>query len=92
MKHWQENNQRDCPNKKTFPSYRLASEFNHRQSGRGGVFAAKGKKLEKLHVYRCTRCRQFHIGHATRHRRAGGRLRPQHKNGHYRRGEHQTEV
>lgn len=93
MNKWEANNRRDCGNKKAFPSYRLASEFNHRQSKRGGVFAAKGKKLEKLHVYRCTNCGDYHIGHATRHRRSGGRLLPPRQYGRYypQVEEHQTE-
>lgn len=76
MNYWQENNSKDCSSKKTFPSYRLASAFNKSQSRRGGIFVAKGKKIEKLHVYRCKNCLDYHIGHATRHRRSGGRLRP----------------
>jgi hypothetical protein len=75
MKDWQQKNQVDCGNKKSFPSFRLASDFNNRQHRRGSVLLAKGKKIEKMHVYKCKNCNEFHIGHATRNRQR--LLRPQ---------------
>lgn len=59
-------NKRDCVNKKSFPSYRKAAEFNNSLHKRGSVLSAKGKKFERLHVYKCASCRQFHIGHPPR--------------------------
>ncbi len=67
--HWKTSNQDSCPGKKTFPSYKLASEFNHSMKKRGSVVRAKGKHIERLQVYRCKNCHQFHIGHAIRTRK-----------------------
>lgn len=82
--HYKFANSSDCPGKKTFPSYRLAAEFNNRQRSRGGVFVAKGKKVEKMHPYRCKSCNQFHIGHAIRTRPQRLHLQQRH-HGKYRR-------
>lgn len=64
--HYKRANQVDCGGKKSFASRRLAGEFNNRIKKRGSVIRAKGKKIEKLHVYQCNNCRQFHIGHGVR--------------------------
>lgn len=67
--HWKKSNSKTCDGKKTFPSYRLAAEFNNRQRRPGSAFRSNGKELEKMHVYCCKRCHQYHIGHDVRNRR-----------------------
>lgn len=70
MKHneWR-NNHKTCEGKRSFPSFRMASEYNNRSRTRYFPRVKKGKKIEKLHVYRCKNCNEFHIGHARRKRR-----------------------
>lgn len=67
-KHWERSNNDSCSRKKSFPSYKLAAEFNNRQFKRGSVIRAKGKKIEKMHPYRCKKCNLYHIGHDIRNR------------------------
>jgi hypothetical protein len=57
--HYQESNQKNCDNKRVFTSHAEASGFNKRS----GRFLKGSKKKEQLHVYRCNKCRQWHIGH-----------------------------
>lgn len=79
-KHYEHSNRKDCGGKKSFPSYREAAEFNNRMKRRGSVFVAKGKKIERMHPYKCKNCEHYHIGHEARSRgrhRPEQRLRPQ---------------
>ena len=64
-KVWAESNYFTCESKKAFPSYREAAEFNNSIRKHGSI-RAKGKRIERMEVYRCIRCRQFHIGHPPR--------------------------
>lgn len=68
--HWKNSNQLTCNGKLSFPSYRKAAEYNHHIHKRGSAARAKGKKLEKMHPYRCKRCNNYHIGHDIRNRQA----------------------
>ena len=63
--HYRHSNKHDCSFKKAFPSRRLASEFNNKLRRHSGL-AFHGKKIEKLRVYRCKNCSQYHVGHAPR--------------------------
>lgn len=54
-------NKRNCGSKKAFSSFREAAEFN-KPIRRRHI----GKKIEKLHIYRCKHCDQFHLGHEPR--------------------------
>lgn len=65
-KRYANSNNRDCGNKRSFPSFRLASEFNNDMRKRNSIVAHKGKKIEKMHVYRCRNCNEYHIGHPPR--------------------------
>lgn len=64
--HWEKTNSENCDGKKAFSSYRLAAEWNNHVRKRGSALRYRKKKLEKLHVYKCRKCQQFHIGHAVR--------------------------
>lgn len=65
-KRYSNANFRDCGNKKAFPSYRKAAEFNNSIRKRTSPLRHRGVKLEKMHVYRCRNCSQYHIGHPPR--------------------------
>lgn len=66
MKRYVNANMRDCGNKKAYPSYRAACEMNNSLRRRGSAISHQGKKLEKLHAYKCANCRQYHLGHPPR--------------------------
>ena len=66
--YYEKSNVTTCIGKKAFPSYKLASEFNNRAFTRGSALRNKGKKIERLHPYKCKKCGQFHLGHAIRTR------------------------
>lgn len=60
-------NEESCGGKKVFTTWKQAQTHNH-QMFRGSSLKAKGKKLDKLHVYKCKKCLHFHLGHAPRKR------------------------
>lgn len=66
---WETSNKNTCNGKKTFASFREANEFENRVHKRGSVIRAKGKKIEKLHAYKCLSCQQIHLGHPARRSR-----------------------
>lgn len=68
--HWKKSNQYTCQGKTSFPSFRLAAEYNNHIRKPSSAARAKGKKLEKLRPYRCTRCYLYHLGHDVRQRQA----------------------
>jgi len=67
---WGKSNHYSCDGKRTFNSYREAQEWNNHTKHSG--LRHSGKRIEKLHSYKCTRCQLFHLGHAPRRRRMGG--------------------
>lgn len=69
MATWESSNYESCPGKKTFLTWKQATTHNHMMSRRGSSVRAKGKKIDKLHVYKCKSCTYFHIGHAARRKR-----------------------
>ena len=64
---YEESNERSCDGKKIFLTWKQATTYNHRMHRRGSPIRAKGGKLDKLHVYRCLKCKYFHLGHETHH-------------------------
>lgn len=72
---YKQSNEQNCGSKKAFPSYRSAAEFNNALHSRGSALVNKGKKVEKLEVYRCISCKLFHIGHPPRGTRTRNRQR-----------------
>lgn len=60
---WELSNQANCDSKKTFLTWKQAQTHNNRMFRNSSV-RAKGKKIEKLHVYKCKKCGLFHLGHA----------------------------
>lgn len=52
-------NLKNCKTKLVFSSFAEASGFNKRSKRR----LRGSKKAEKLHVYKCLVCQQWHIGH-----------------------------
>lgn len=58
-------NEESCHGKKVFLTWKQATTHNNMILRRGSL-KAKGKKLEKLHVYKCKECKFFHLGHAIR--------------------------
>lgn len=63
---WLKSNKFSCEGKLSFTNYYKAEEYNKRQQSRNAAVAKKGKRIEKLHVYKCEQCGRFHIGHAAR--------------------------
>lgn len=57
--HYKRSNGERCIDKRVFNSFAEASRFNKRS----GRHIPGNKKKERLHVYRCNSCRQWHIGH-----------------------------
>jgi hypothetical protein len=59
-KTYQKTNGENCRGKKVFASFAEGSAFNNhtKRALRGS------KRREKMRVYRCNNCRQWHIGHA----------------------------
>lgn len=68
MTDYKKSNIDTCPGKKAYPSRRLATQHMHMIRSRGSRLRAKGKKIEKLEVYVCTNCNQYHLGHPPRRR------------------------
>lgn len=66
--HYSLSNTQTCGGKKSFPSYKLAAEFNNKIFSRGSAIRNKGKKIERLHPYKCKVCGNFHLGHEVRTR------------------------
>lgn len=66
---WDASNNASCGGKKIFLTWKQATTHNHMMSRRGSSVRAKGKKIDRLHVYRCNTCRYFHLGHAARQKR-----------------------
>ena len=62
---WEESNEISCEGKKTFLTWKQATKHNHSIIKYSSV-RAKGKKIDKLHVYKCTKCHLFHLGHQQR--------------------------
>lgn len=60
-------NKSTCGDKRAYPTQREASEANNRH-----LRALKNKR-EKLHVYKCLNCRQWHLGHPPRKEKRGTR-------------------
>lgn len=58
--YYRETNGKNCQNKKTFNSYKEAATFNNAAAA---YHLSGNKRRERLHVYRCMNCRQFHLGH-----------------------------
>ncbi len=58
------NNSKDvtCFGKKKFSTWQKAQQ--HQKGLRG--LRAKGKKIETLEPYRCTKCQMYHLGHPVR--------------------------
>ena len=65
--NYQLTNRTNCGDKRAYPTQREASEANNRH-----LRALKNKR-EKLHVYKCLNCRQWHLGHAPRKAKNGTR-------------------
>lgn len=63
---WEKSNNASCPGKKTFLTWKQATTHNHMISKPGSSVRAKGKKIDRLHVYKCSKCGLIHIGHAHR--------------------------
>jgi len=63
---WEHSNQVSCPGKKAFLTWKQAATHNNRMLRPGSALKAKGKKVEKLHVYKCVKCKLLHIGHEPR--------------------------
>jgi hypothetical protein len=59
QKRYKQTNSQNCNGKRAFNSFAEACSFNKRS----GRFVNGSKRREKLHVYRCDECRQWHIGH-----------------------------
>ena len=87
MRNWEKSNQEKCSGKKAFLTWKQATTENNRITKHSGL-RAKGRKIERLHVYKCTNCGLFHLGHAARRRREGKSFRPRlselHPSGDYR--------
>lgn len=82
---YKESNVTNCPHKRTFSSFAEASAFNKRSP----YFLGGSKKREKMHVYRCNRCRQWHIGHSPQTR--NDRIEKRRRRGYYGQGTRFTE-
>lgn len=63
---WKDSNDNFCDTKKVFYTWKQAQTFNNSVFKRGSSIRAKGKKIERLHVYQCKKCQHFHIGHGAR--------------------------
>lgn len=57
--YYKRSNQSNCGKKRSFNSFAEASGFNKRAVR----YLSGNKRRERLHVYRCNICRQWHIGH-----------------------------
>lgn len=67
---WEDSNEITCDGKKVFLTWKQATTHNHKVRRRGSPLKLMGKKLEKMHVYQCKKCKKFHIGHPpTRNRK-----------------------
>lgn len=65
---WELSNEYSCDGKKVFLTWKQAQTHNHKMGRRGSPIRANGKKIEKMHVYQCKKCKKYHIGHASRGR------------------------
>lgn len=63
---WELSNEESCGGKKVFLTWKQAQTHNNKMFRRGSPLIAKGRKIEKMHVYRCKKCGHYHIGHAKR--------------------------
>lgn len=64
--NFDKSNRGSCDGKKVFLTWKQAQTYHNHITGRGSPLLAKGKKLEKLHAYRCNSCGKFHVGHSPR--------------------------
>ena len=65
---WEYSNELSCDGKRIFLTWKQAQTHNNKMSKPGSVLRAKGKKIEKMHVYQCKKCHLYHIGHDVRRR------------------------
>lgn len=73
-RYWEFSNRYNCNGKRSYETWKQAQTANNHVLKNGSTLKAKGKKIERLHVYKCKNCGYFHIGHAPR--RVHPRLRP----------------
>lgn len=65
---WAQSNEYSCDGKKVFLTWKQAQTHNNKMFRKGSPIRVMGKKLEKMHVYKCEKCQKFHIGHSARGR------------------------
>lgn len=63
---WDKSNEATCFGKKIFNNYGAALSYDRRMHKRGSPMIAQGRRLERLHPYRCLKCGKYHLGHPSR--------------------------
>lgn len=63
---WQSSNSFTCGGKKKFDTWKQAQTHNNMMRKEGSALRHKGRKIEKLHPYRCRKCGFIHLGHEPR--------------------------
>lgn len=63
---WKQSNAMTCGGKKKFDTWKQAQTHNHMVKSEGSSLRHHGRKIEKLHPYKCKKCGYIHLGHPTR--------------------------